>query len=145
MKNRTCNPHDLFRGFFACAGNDIYNGTNQCDVFSSADNVTGCLLEHSWTGYGYSDHASGSTAMGTGAITNGSLCYRNHGSATGVTTTDRIVITPNADPTAVTGYAVRLRVAFISSLIPHLERLTLRFAIITSGSLTPAALTINWG
>jgi len=132
--------------FLPGAGTTFTIGTNQCDVFSSADNVN-WLPSGALFGQGTVTQtiASGSTAMGTGAITTGVCATVITVAATGVTTTDRIVITPNADPTAVTGYAVSATGSLYIQSYPTSGNVNFKVCNNTSGSLTPAALTINWG
>lgn len=88
--------------------------------------------------------ASGSTAMGTSAISSGACATAVTVSAAGVATTDRIAVTPNADPTTVTGYAVSASGSLYIQAYPTSGNVNFKVCNPTSGSLTPAALTLNW-
>lgn len=88
--------------------------------------------------------ASGSTAMGTSAITSGICAAVVTVGATGVATTDRITVTPNTDPTVVTGYAVSATGSLYIQAYPTTNNVNFKVCNNTSGSLTPAALTLNW-
>lgn len=88
--------------------------------------------------------ASGTSAMGTGAITSGTCATVVTTSATGTATTDTIIATPNADPTGVTGYAVSATGSLYIQAYPTTNNVNFKVCNNTAGSLTPAALTMNW-
>lgn len=88
--------------------------------------------------------ASGTSAMGTGAITSGTCATVVTTSATGTATTDTIIATPNADPTGVTGYAVSATGSLYIQAYPTTNNVNFKVCNNTAGSLTPAALTLNW-
>jgi hypothetical protein len=88
--------------------------------------------------------ASGTAAMGTGAITSGTCATVVTVAATGTATTDVIVYTPNADPTAVTGYAVSASGSLYIWAYPTANNVNFKVCNNTAGSLTPSALTLNW-
>lgn len=88
--------------------------------------------------------ASGTAAMGTSAISSGTCATVVTVSATGVATTDAIIATPNADPTGVTGYAVSATGSLYIQAYPTANNVNFKVCNNTSGSLTPAALTLNW-
>lgn len=88
--------------------------------------------------------ASGSQAMGTSAISSGTCASVVPASASGVATTDIIIATPSADPTGVTGYAVAAGGSLYIVAYPTANNVNFKVCNPTSGSLTPAALTMNW-
>lgn len=88
--------------------------------------------------------ASGTAAMGTSAISSGTCATAVTVAATGVATTDTIEATPNADPTGVTGYAVSASGSLYIQAYPTANNVNFKVCNNTSGSLTPAALTLNW-
>lgn len=88
--------------------------------------------------------ANGTATMGTGAISSGTCATVVTTSATGVATTDTIVYTPNADPTAVTGYAPSASGSLYIWAYPTSGNVNFRVCNNTSGSITPSALTLNW-
>lgn len=89
--------------------------------------------------------ASGTAALGTGAITSGSCATVVTVSATGVLTTDVITVGFNGDPTAVTGYGVSATGAVVT-IYPYPTANNVNFEVCnsSSGSITPGALTLNW-
>lgn len=88
--------------------------------------------------------ASGTAAMGTGAVTSGTCGTAVTVSATGVATTDTISATPNTDPTGVTGYAPSASGSLYIQAYPTANNVNFKVCNNTSGSITPAALTLNW-
>ena len=88
--------------------------------------------------------ASGSTALHTNAITSGG-CDVTTATATGATvSTDKVVATPQGDPTGITGY-----VPSTSGILngwAYLTANTVNFKICnnTANTITPGALTLNW-
>jgi hypothetical protein len=88
--------------------------------------------------------ASGTAAMGTSAIASGACATVVTVSATGVATTDVIIYTPNTDPSAVTGYAPLSTGNLYIWAYPTANNANFRVCNSTGGSITPAALTLNW-
>jgi hypothetical protein len=88
--------------------------------------------------------ASGSSAMGTSAVGSGTCATVVTATATGTATTDAIIVSPNADPTGVTGYAVSATGSLYIQAYPTAGSVNFKVCNNTSGSLTPAALTLNW-
>lgn len=87
---------------------------------------------------------SGSQAMGTSAISSGTCATVINTTATGVAATDAIQATPNADPTGVTGYAVASGGSLYIVVWPTANTINWKVCNPTSGSLTPAALSMNY-
>ena len=113
------------------AGNHL-NYTQSTDVFS-------CGTTSSTTTV-----ATGTSAMGTSAISSGACATVVSATATGTLTTDKIVYTPNADPTGVTGYAVSATGSLYIWAYPTADHANFKVCNNTSGSLTPSALSLNW-
>ena len=103
---------------------------------------------HAWTcnvlSGGTSTIANGTSAMGTGAISSGTCATVVTTTATGVAATDAIIVSPNADPTGVTGYAVSATGSLYIQSWPTSGNVNFKVCNNTAGSLTPAALTLNW-
>lgn len=89
--------------------------------------------------------ASGATAMGTGAISSATCATAVTASATGTVTTDRIVANFNGDPTAVTGYVPATAGMLTIFVYPTANTVNFKVCNNTSSSVTPGAVTINWG
>lgn len=88
--------------------------------------------------------ASGSTAMGTGAISSATCATVVTATATGVLTTDTIQASFNGDPTAVTGY-VPLTAGMLTIIVyPTANTFNAKVCNNTSSSITPGAITLNW-
>jgi hypothetical protein len=102
------------------------------------------IVVSSCSGCGTLTIASGTSAMGTGAITTGICATVVTTSATGTATTDTIIVTPNADPTGVTGYAVSATGSLYIQGYPTVNNVNFKVCNNTAGTLTPAALTLNW-
>jgi hypothetical protein len=88
--------------------------------------------------------ASGTATMGTGAITSGGCATAVTATATGAATTDRIVATPNVDPTGVSGYGPSASGSLYIQAFPTANTVSFKVCNNTSGTITPAALTLNW-
>ena len=89
--------------------------------------------------------ASGATALGTSSIASGACASVVTVAATGVATTDIIDgVTPSADPTVVTGYAVSATGSLYIWAYPTSGNVNFKVCNNTSGALVPAALTVNW-
>lgn len=89
--------------------------------------------------------ASGTAALATDAIASGTCATAVTVAATGVLTTDTIVWTHNADPTAVTGYTAATTGRLFIVAYPTAGNVNFKVCNPTSGSITPgSALTLNW-
>jgi hypothetical protein len=88
--------------------------------------------------------ASGAKALATGAISSAACTSAQTDTATGTLTTDAIIVSFNADPTAVTGY-VPLTTGMLT-IIPYPTSNTVNFKVCnnTASSITPGAITLNW-
>lgn len=89
--------------------------------------------------------ASGTEVLATAAIASGACSTADTGiTATGVATTDVISYTPNADITAVTGYAPVTAGGL--SIYPYPTSNAVNFKICnpTASSITPGAVSLNW-
>ncbi len=89
--------------------------------------------------------ASGSTALGTSSIAPNACATVVTASATGGATTDKIVFTPNADWSAITGYGAQTTDTL--KIYPYVTANTVNFKVCNQGasSITPGAATLNWG
>lgn len=88
--------------------------------------------------------ASGTAALGTGGITTGVCATAVTAAATGTATTDRILYTPNVDPSGVTGYAPSASGSLYIWAYPTANNVNFKVCNNTSGTITPSALTLNW-
>lgn len=88
--------------------------------------------------------ASGAKALATSAISSAACSAAQTDTATGAATTDAIIASFNADPTAVTGY-VPLTTGMLT-IIAYPTSNTVNFKVCnnTASSITPGAITINW-
>lgn len=88
--------------------------------------------------------ASGTAALGTSAIASGACATAVTATATGAATTDVLTFTPNADITAVTGYAPVTTGGL--AIYPYVTTNTANFKLCnpTASSITPGAITLNW-
>lgn len=89
--------------------------------------------------------ATGSSALGTSAIGSGACATAVTAAATNTVTTDKIVFTPNADITAVTGYAPVTTGGLAIYPYPTAGNVNFKVCNPTSSSITPGAVTLNWG
>lgn len=87
--------------------------------------------------------SSGTSALGTSAITAGS-CATVTTSATGVASTDAIIITPNASIKAVTGYIPSTSGGLSIVAYPTANNVNIDTCNWSSSSITPGAVTLNW-
>jgi len=88
--------------------------------------------------------ASGTSALGTGAISSATCATVVTTSATGTATTDVIDWGFNGDPTAVTGY-VPLTTGMLTIIsYPTADNVNFKVCNNTSSSITPGAITLNW-
>lgn len=87
---------------------------------------------------------SGTAALGTSAISSATCAAAVTVSATGVATTDVISFTPNADITAVTGYAPATAGGLSIYPYPTANNVNFKVCNWSTGSITPGAVTLNW-
>jgi hypothetical protein len=88
--------------------------------------------------------ASGRATLGTSSINSNSCASIVTVSATGVLTTDTISWSLNADPNGVTGYGAGSTGPLSISAFPTVNKANFRVCNLSSGSITPGALTLNW-
>lgn len=130
---------------FANTTSSQAEGFNSTTGTFSAVNVVNSVNGSSGALTGFTTNiANGTAAMGTGAISSGTCATVVTVSATGVATTDVITATPNADPTAVTGYAPSASGSLYIQAYPTANNVNFKVCNNTSGSITPSALTLNW-
>jgi hypothetical protein len=113
----------------------INTGTGQIACLNNA--LTSCLATVQTV-------ASGTSTMGTGAITSGACATAVTATATGTAATDRILATPNVDPTGVTGYAPSASGSLYIQAFPTANTVSFKVCNNTGSTITPAALTLNW-
>jgi hypothetical protein len=87
--------------------------------------------------------ASGAKALDTDAIAS-TACDTMTATATGAASTDTVTWTPNADITAVTGYAPVTTGGLSIYMWPTTDTLNIKVCNPTSSSITPGAVTLNW-
>lgn len=88
--------------------------------------------------------ASGTSAMGTGAITSATCATVVTTAATNTATTDVVSWGFNGDPTAVTGYVPLVAGMLTIIAYPTSGNVNFKVCNNTSGSVTPGAITLNW-
>jgi len=88
--------------------------------------------------------ASGTSAMGTGAIASATCATVVTTAATGVATTDVINWGFNGDPTGITGYVPSTNGMLTIISYPSVNNVNYKVCNNTSASITPGALTLNW-
>lgn len=88
--------------------------------------------------------ASGAKALDTDAIASTACDTISTTTATGAATTDVVIITPNADITAVTGYAPVTAGGLAIYTWLTTNTLNIKVCNPTSSSITPGAVTLNW-
>ncbi|HEY3620748.1 MAG TPA: hypothetical protein VGK96_28425 [Candidatus Sulfotelmatobacter sp.] len=98
----------------------------------------------SWGAGGTATIASGTLALATGAISSGVCGTAQTATATGAASTDTITFTPNADITAVTGYAPVTAGGLAIYTWPTANTFNLKVCNPTASSITPGAVSINW-
>jgi hypothetical protein len=110
------------------AGADLYNTTS-----------------HSWSCVAATlTIASGTAALGTGAITSATCATVVTVAASGVAATDNIQADFNADPTSTTGYSPSTSGMLTVIKYPTSGNVNFKVCNNTSGSITPGAITLNW-
>lgn len=88
--------------------------------------------------------ASGTSALGTGAITSATCATLVTTSAPGVVTTDVVMASFNANTDAVTGYVPLTSGMLTIKGYPTANNVNFSVCNNTSGSITPGAVTLNW-
>lgn len=88
--------------------------------------------------------ASGTSALGTSAIASGACATVVTTSATGVASTDAVIITPNGSIKAITGYIPATTGGLSIVAYPSSNNVNIDVCNWSSASLTPSALTLNW-
>lgn len=89
--------------------------------------------------------ASGTKALATTAISSAACTAAQTATATGTLTTDVVDASFNGDPTAVTGY-VPLTTGMLTIIAyPTADTVNFKVCNNTTGSITPGAITLNWG
>ncbi len=113
---------------------------------SNVTNALACLNSSLSSCFGATQTiASGTATMGTSAITSGGCATVVTVTATGTATTDKIGVSPNVDPTGVTGYGPSASGSLYIQAWPTANAVNFKVCNNTGGSITPAALTLNWG
>lgn len=87
---------------------------------------------------------SGTSAMGTGAISSATCATVVTTSATGTATTDVIWWGFNGDPTGVTGYVPATAGMLTIIAYPSADNVNFKVCNNTTSSITPGAITLNW-
>ena len=88
--------------------------------------------------------ASGTSALGTGAITSATCATLVTTSAPGVATTDVVLASFNGDTNAVTGYVPLTSGMLTIKGYPTANNVNFSVCNNTSSSITPGAVTLNW-
>lgn len=88
--------------------------------------------------------ASGTSALGTGAISSATCATVVTASAPNTATTDVVLTSFNGDPTAVTGYVPLTTGTLIIIPYPTSGNVNFKVCNLTSSSITPGAITLNW-
>jgi len=88
--------------------------------------------------------ASGTSSLGTSAISSGACATVVTSTATGTTTTDTIGWGFNGDPTGVTGYQASANGMLTIIAYPSANNVNFKVCNNTSSSITPGAITLNW-
>lgn len=88
--------------------------------------------------------ASGTSALGTGAITSATCATVVTTAATGTATTDVVNWGFNGDPTAITGYVPATAGMLTIIAYPSANNVNFKVCNNTTSSITPGAITLNW-
>lgn len=88
--------------------------------------------------------ASGTSALGTSAIGSAACATAVTTAATNTATTDVIWWGFNGDPTGVTGYTPVTSGALTIFAYPSANNVNFKVCNLTTGSITPGAITLNW-
>lgn len=116
--------------------------TSIASANSGASNYTATL--QALTGTLSISVASGAKALATSAISSGSCSSAQTDTATGTLTTDAIIATFSADPTATTGYSASANGGLTIVAYPTADTVNFKVCNNTLASITPGAVTINW-
>lgn len=108
-----------------------------------------CAITNTWTALGSSGSvtttiASGAKALATTLLTSAACTSAQTATATGTLTTDTVIATFNADPTGVTGFTPVTTGALTIFVYPTADAVNFKVCNLTSSSVTPGAITINW-
>lgn len=126
----------------------ISDGTNYVivpDYFRFGANVaTAAGLALSAAGGLSTTVVSGTSALGTSAISSATCATVVTTAATGTATTDVVWWGFNGDPTGVTGYAPLVAGMLTIVSYPSSGNVNFKVCNNTSGSITPGAITLNW-
>lgn len=124
------------------AANVTLTQNQSIDFYSDGTNYI--TLPGRATGGTTSTIASGTQALGVGAIGPGACIAAVQSTATGTATTDVVTASFNGDPTAVTGY-IPLTTGMLTVIVyPTLNTANFKVCNNTSASITPGAITLNW-
>ena len=88
--------------------------------------------------------ASGTATLGTATITSGACATVVTATATGVVSTDVLSSSFNGDPTGVTGYVPSTSGTLTIFSYPSANLVSFKVCNMTSASVTPGAITLNW-
>lgn len=85
----------------------------------------------------------GTAVLSTSSVSSGG-CNVTTVAATGITTSSKIVATPNVDPTGVTGYSPSASGSLYVQAWPTANNVNFKVCNNTSSPITPGALTLDW-
>lgn len=121
----------------AASGHDIVyaDSTAHCLKLSNNNGGFSCVTE---------TIANGTSALGTGAIGSASCATVVTTTAIGTATTDVVGWGFNGDPTGVTGYTPVTSGALTIFAYPSSGNVNFKVCNLTSSSITPGAITLNW-
>jgi hypothetical protein len=123
---------------------DLSNGAAGCSASLGTGVGTALAANLSAAGGLTTTIASGTSAMGTGAISSATCASVVTTTATNTATTDVVLASFNGDPTAVTGYTPVTTGALTIFAYPTSGNVNFKVCNLTSGSITPGAITLNW-
>jgi hypothetical protein len=87
--------------------------------------------------------ASGTASLSTSSVSSGG-CNVTTVAATGITTSSKIVATPNVDPTGVTGYGPSASGSLYVQAWPTANNINFKVCNNTGSPITPGALTLDY-
>jgi len=128
----------------AATGISVGAGSNNNILFPNKIRGATTVFVDSGSGNQFGLIASGSTALGTSAIGANACASAVTVSAPGVATTDRIVASPSADLSAVTGYGTGNTDGLLIYPYPTANNVNFKVCNTTGSSITPGAATLNW-
>jgi hypothetical protein len=123
---------------------DLSNGAAGCSAALGSGVATAAAAALSAAGGLTSTIASGTSALGTGAITSATCATVVTTTATNAATTDVIGWGFNSDPHAVVGYIPSTSGMLTIIAYPSSGNVNFLVCNNTSGSVTPGAITLNW-